>query len=304
MKLISYQHDNAVRYGVLLASGVVDMRHCMNNAPASINDFAGLAGTQPDLMASIAARAASAAVLPLARVQLLPCIPRPSKVICLGVNYHDHAAEGGNKVADYPTIFFRGPSSLAAHGAAIPIPAISTSLDYEAELALVIGKTARNVSEADALSHVFAYACFNDATFRDYQRKTTQWTVGKNFDQTGGFGPHLVTADELPPGCVGLHIESRLNGRVMQSASTTDMVFHVAPTIAMMSACMTLEPGDVIVMGTPAGVGYARKPPVWMVDGDVIEIDIEGIGVLRNTVANALPAIAPADPTADAQTTS
>lgn len=287
MKLISYQHDNAVRYGVLLTNDVVDMRHCMSDAPASINDFVGLASTQAGLMASISARAASAKALPLAQVQLLPCIPRPSKVICLGVNYHDHAAEGGNKVADYPTIFFRGPSSLAAHGDAIPIPVISTSLDYEAELALVIGKTARNVSEADALNHVFAYACFNDATFRDYQRKTTQWTVGKNFDQTGGFGPHLVTADELPPGCVGLHIESRLNGRVMQSASTTDMVFHVAPTIAMMSACMTLEPGDVIVMGTPAGVGYARKPPVWMVDGDVIEIDIEGIGVLRNTVANA-----------------
>jgi hypothetical protein len=138
----------------------------------------------------------------------------------------------------------------------------------------VIGKTTRNVTEDQALDSVFAYACFNDATFRDFQRKTTQWTVGKNFDETGGFGPCLVTADELPPGCVGLHIESRLNGQVMQSASTTDMVFHVAPTIAMMSACMTLEPGDVIVMGTPAGVGYARKPPVWMQPGDTIEIDI------------------------------
>jgi 2-keto-4-pentenoate hydratase/2-oxohepta-3-ene-1,7-dioic acid hydratase in catechol pathway len=289
VKLISYQHDNAVRYGVLLGNNVVDMRHCMDAAPASINDFAAVAGSQPGLMATIAARAAAAQGTPLAQVQLLPCIPRPSKIICLGVNYHDHAAEGGNTVADYPTIFFRGPSSLAAHGDAIPIPVISSSLDYEAELALVIGKITRNVSEADALDHVFAYACFNDATFRDYQRKTTQWTVGKNFDQTGGFGPYLVTADELPPGCVGLHIESRLNGRVMQSASTTDMVFHVAPTIAMMSACMTLEPGDVIVMGTPAGVGYARKPPVWMKGGDVIEIDIEGIGVLRNTVQGSKP---------------
>ena len=288
MKLISYKHDNAVRYGVLLAHGVVDMRQCMDGAPLSINDFVGVASSQAGLMASIASRAGnSAQVLALDQVQLLPCIPRPSKIICLGVNYHDHAAEGGNKVADYPTIFFRGPSSLAAHGDAIPIPAISSALDYEAELALVIGKTARNVSEQEALDHVFGYACFNDATFRDYQRKTTQWTVGKNFDQTGGFGPHLVTADELPPGCIGLHIESRLNGRVMQSASTTDMVFHVAPTIAMMSACMTLEPGDVIVMGTPAGVGYARKPPVWMVDGDVIEIEIEGIGILRNPVVNS-----------------
>ena len=190
--------------------------------------------------------------------------------------------QGGRLSGD----FFRGPSSLLAHGAAIPIPPISGFLDYEAELALVIGKTTRNVSEADALDAVFGYACFNDATFRDYQRKTSQWTVGKNFDKTGGFGPYLVTADELPPGCKGLHIESRLNGRVMQSASTTDMVFHVAPTIAMMSACMTLEPGDVIVMGTPAGVGYARKPPVWMVEGDIIEIDIQGMG-FWSTPSNA-----------------
>ncbi len=286
MKLISYQHDNATRYGVLLEMGVVGMQHCMPDAPADINRFVALAGGNANLMARIAERAQNATghALPLTEVTLLPCIPRPSKIICLGVNYHDHAAEGGNKVADYPTIFFRGPSSLLAHGDTIPIPPISTSLDYEAELAVVIAKTTRNVSEAQALDSVFAYACFNDATFRDYQRKTTQWTVGKNFDQTGGFGPHLVTADEMPPGCVGLHIESRLNGQVMQSASTTDMVFHVAPTIAMMSACMTLEPGDVIVMGTPAGVGYARKPPVWMKPGDSIEIEIEGIGILRNQV--------------------
>ena len=288
MKLISYRLMRHLSgrdcYGVLRDGAVVDMRLCMDDAPDSINEFVAAASSRTGLMASVAVRAVSAAGVPLEQIQLLPCIPRPSKIICLGVNYHDHAAEGGNKVADYPAIFFRGPSSLLAHGAAIPIPPISGFLDYEAELALVIGKSTRNVSEADALDAVFGYACFNDATFRDYQRKTSQWTVGKNFDQTGGFGPYLVTADELPPGCKGLHIESRLNGRVMQSASTTDMVFHVAPTIAMMSACMTLEPGDVIVMGTPAGVGYARKPPVWMVDGDTIEIDIEGIGVLVNTV--------------------
>ena len=284
MKLISYTHDKATRYGVLLDHGVVDMRQCLDNAPAHIHDFIALTHNNVALMAQIAQRATGAEVTTLDQVHLLPCIPHPSKIICLGVNYHDHAAEGGNKVADYPTIFFRGPSSLAAHGATIPIPPISTSLDYEAELALVIGKRTRNVSEAHALESVFAYACFNDATFRDYQRKTTQWTVGKNFDQTGGFGPHLVTADALPPGCVGLHIESRLNGQVMQSATTTDMVFHVAPTIAMMSACMTLEPGDVIVMGTPAGVGYARTPPVWMKPGDTIEVEIESIGILRNTI--------------------
>ena len=291
MKLISYRFDNRVRYGVLLGTfpdgRVVDMQLCLDDAPAAINDFAELSCSQPDVLAQAAQRAATQTGTPLSQVALLPCVPRPSKIICLGVNYHDHAKEGGNKIADYPAIFMRGPSSLAAHGAAIPIPPISTSLDYEAELALVIGKTTRNVSQAQALESVFAYGCFNDATFRDYQRKTTQWTVGKNFDQTGGFGPWLVTADELPPGCTGLHIESRLNGQVMQSATTSDMVFGVAHTIELMSQCMTLEPGDVIVMGTPAGVGYARTPPVWMREGDLIEIDIERIGVLSNRVGKA-----------------
>ena len=287
MKLISFLRDRRERYGVVTDAGVADMADCMDGAPATINEFAQRAGADPGLLQRVAARAAQVARVPMQGLQLLPCVPRPSKILCLGVNYHDHAAEGGNKVADYPTIFFRGPSSLLAHGGQIPIPAISDKLDYEAEMALVIGRRARNVSEDQALAHVFAYACFNDATFRDYQRKTTQWTVGKNFDATGGFGPWLVTADELPPGARGLHIESRLNGQVMQSASTTDMVFHVAPTIALMSQCMTLEPGDVIVMGTPAGVGYARTPPVWMKAGDTIEIEIERIGTLCNTVVGA-----------------
>jgi len=149
---------------------------------------------------------------------------------------------------------------------------------------VVIGRRTRFISEADALGAVFGYACFNDATLRDYQRRTTQWTIGKNFDATGGFGPCLVTADELPPGCTGLRIESRLNGQVMQSADTSDMVFGVARTISLLSEAVTLEPGDVIVMGTPAGVGYARTPPVWMQAGDVIEIEIERVGVLRNPV--------------------
>jgi 2-keto-4-pentenoate hydratase/2-oxohepta-3-ene-1,7-dioic acid hydratase in catechol pathway len=205
-------------------------------------------------------------------------------VICLGVNYVDHAKEGGNTVADYPALFLRCSTSLLAHGAPLKVPSISSSLDFEAELAVVIGRRTRFVSEADALEAVFGYACFNDATLRDYQRRTTQWTIGKNFDATGGFGPCLVTADELPPGGAGLRIESRLNGRVMQSANTSDMVFGVARTIALLSEAVTLEPGDVVVMGTPAGVGYARTPAVWMKAGDVIEVEIERVGVLRNPV--------------------
>jgi acylpyruvate hydrolase len=148
----------------------------------------------------------------------------------------------------------------------------------------VIGQRTRHVSEADALASVFGYACFNDATLRDYQKRTSQWTIGKNFDGTGGFGPCLVTADELPAGATGLRIQSRLNGQVMQDANTSDMVFGVARTISLLSQCMTLEPGDVLVMGTPGGVGYARTPPVWMKAGDTIEIEIEGVGLLSNPV--------------------
>ncbi len=284
MKLISYLYQDAVHYGVLQNDGVVPMASCLANAPQSLNDFIALSDAQPGLLNDIKTRAAAHQATPLADVTLLPSVPRPGKVVCLGVNYLDHAKEGGNKVYDYPTIFLRCATSLVAHGAPIQLSPVSTALDYEAELAVVIGRVTKNVKEADALQHVFGYACFNDATYRDYQKRTTQWTIGKNFDQTGGFGPHLVTADELPAGCKGLHIESRLNGQVMQSANMDSLIYPVAQTLELLSKCMTLEPGDVVLMGTPAGVGYARTPPVWMGAGDVIEVEIEGIGTLRNPV--------------------
>ena len=166
---------------------------------------------------------------------------------------------------------------------------LSEQLDYEAELAAFIGTTVRNVSEDEAVAAVAGYSCFNDGSVRDYQRLTPQWALGKNFDGTGPFGPEFVTADELPPGAAGLGIQSRLNGRVMQDANTSDMIFPVAETISMLSQLMTFEPGDVLVMGTPSGVGHARRPPVWMKDGDVIEVEIESIGVLRNPIVDEAP---------------
>ena len=282
MRFVSYRADGRAAWGVQRADGVVPAQALGLPLAAELPAFIAQCDATPGLRADVARRAAIAT--PLAAVELLPCVPQPGKIVCLGVNYIDHAKEGGNTVGDYPALFLRCNSSLLAHGAPLRVPSISSKLDYEAELAVVIGRRARFVTEADALAHVFGYACFNDATLRDYQRKTTQWTIGKNFDATGGFGPCLVTADELPPGCVGLHIESRLNGQVMQSASTADMVFGVARTIALLSECMTLEPGDVIVTGTPAGVGYARTPPVWMAAGDTIEVEIEGVGLLSNRV--------------------
>ena len=280
MRLLSYRGG----WGVQVGAGVVDSRRLATGLPDSLLDFIERCAGTPGLLARVASGAQAQTPALLDSVELLPCVPRPGKIVCLGVNYVDHAKEGGNTVADYPALFLRCATSLLAHGAPLRVPRISDKLDYEAELALVIGRRTRFASEAQALDAVFGYACFNDATLRDYQRKTTQWTIGKNFDATGAFGPSLVTADELPPGGAGLHIELRLNGQVMQSANTSDMVFGVARTVSLLSECMTLETGDVVVMGTPAGVGYARNPPVWMKPGDTIEVEIEGIGVLSNRV--------------------
>jgi acylpyruvate hydrolase len=284
MRFISSKSPQGAAWGLLTEGGMVPGNRLGLAVPATMAGLIEACVAAPTLPQALAARAIGQAATPLAEVELLPALPQPGKIVCLGVNYHDHAKEGGNTVADYPALFLRCSTSLLAHGAPLRVPAASSKLDFEAELALIIGAPARQVSEAKALEHVFAYACFNDATLRDFQRKTSQWTIGKNFDATGAFGPCLVTADELPPGCTGLHIESRLNGRVMQSATTSDMVFGVARTIALLSEAMTLETGDVVVMGTPAGVGYARTPPVWMKDGDVIEIEIEGVGLLSNPV--------------------
>ena len=213
-------------------------------------------------------------------------IERPGKIVCMGLNYADHAKEGGNARPEYPSFFMRGPSSMTAHLSPLIRPKVSDKLDYEAELAFIVGKKARHLTLENALDCVAGYSIFNDGSIRDYQRKTTQWTIGKNFDQTGAFGPWLVTPDELPLGCDGLNIQSRLNGQVMQNANTKDFLWGVAETIVLISECMTLESGDVVITGTPAGVGYARTPPVFMKPGDICEIEIESIGVLRNTIAD------------------
>lgn len=222
----------------------------------------------------------------LSDIVWLPPVPRPGKIICLGLNYADHAAEGGNARPDYPSFFMRGATSLIGHEAALVRPKVSDKLDFEAELAVVIGRRGRHLTSANALDVVAGYSCFNDGTLRDYQRRSPQWTIGKNFDGTGALGPCLVPASQLPAGAAGLKIESRLNGRVMQSANTSDMLFPVAETLCLLSEVLTLEPGDVIAMGTPAGVGYARKPPIWMKPGDRIEIEIEGIGTLANPIVD------------------
>jgi 2-keto-4-pentenoate hydratase/2-oxohepta-3-ene-1,7-dioic acid hydratase in catechol pathway len=217
-------------------------------------------------------------------VRILPPVPKPPKIICVGLNYDDHLEESGLKKPVYPEIFARFATSLMAHGEPIRRPPESSALDYEAELAVVIGRGGRRIQHDRALDHVAGYSLFNDASIRDFQLRTPQWTMGKNFDATGAFGPWLVTPDALPPGAHALRIQGRLNGRVMQNASTDQLIFSVPALIEMISVAMTLEPGDVIITGTPGGVGAARKPPVFMQPGDVFEVEIEGMGVLSNPV--------------------
>lgn len=228
---------------------------------------------------------AGAPRLPLDAERALP-VARPPKIFCLGLNYVDHAKEGGHAVPDYPALFMRTIGSIVPHGTPVVRPLCSERFDYEAEFMAVIGKGGRHIAEADALDHVFGYTLFNDGSIRDYQRKTTQWTPGKNFDRSGSVGPDVLTPDELPAGCVGLRIQSRLNGTILQDANTTDMVFSVAQTIAAISEFSVLEPGDLIAMGTPDGVGHARKPPLWMKQGDTIEIEVERFGVLSNEIVD------------------
>jgi acylpyruvate hydrolase len=217
-------------------------------------------------------------------VRLLPPIPKPPKILCVGLNYDDHLEESGLKKPVYPEIFARFATSLIAHGEPIRRPPESSALDYEAELAVVIGRGGRRIRQDTALDHVAGYSLFNDATIRDFQLRTPQWTMGKNFDATGAFGPWVVTPDAVPPGARGLRIQGRLNGRVMQNARTDQLIFGVSELIALISVAMTLEPGDVIITGTPGGVGAARKPPVFMQADDVFEVEIEGMGVLSNPV--------------------
>lgn len=286
MRLIRFRNSNGPALGVVDGDSVVDLTRVAPSLPTDVSELLRLGPAAREEAAAAAARAGADARHALDGVTYLPPAMRAGKIICLGLNYVDHAAESGREKPTYPVLFYRGATSLVAHGEPIVRPRCSDKLDYEGELVAFIGKTARHVSRADALSIVAGYSVFNDGSIRDYQRKTPQWTVGKNFDGTGGFGPAFVSADTLPPGAKGLSIQTRLNGQVMQDATTTDMIFDVTETIALITECMTLEAGDILVMGTPSGVGAARKPPVFMKAGDVVEVEIEGVGLLRNPVVD------------------
>lgn len=278
MKLASFLLDGRASYGVIDGTEVIDAGDMLR-------------WQFPDLKSVIAADAldavrsamATAARLPLAAVTLAPVIGNPGKIFCVGHNYETHRLETGRDKTSYPSIFTRFADSQTGHGQPIILPTVSTMLDYEGELAIVIGKGGRAIAEADALEHVAGYSCYNDASVRDWQWHTAQFTPGKNFPDTGSFGPWLVTADEIPDPST-LSVTTRVNGTVVQSQPTADMIFPIPRLIAYISTFTPLSPGDVIVTGTPGGVGAKRQPPSWLQAGDVVEIDIPGVGLLVNPV--------------------
>ncbi|NMY02182.1 fumarylacetoacetate hydrolase family protein [Pseudomonas sp. WS 5059] len=255
--------------------------------PGTLED---LLNAGPEALQAAHRRLSDARLLDTSKLRYLPPLERPGKIVCVGLNYADHTKESPYEQPTYPTFFPRFCTSLIGHGEPILRPRVSEQLDYEGELAVVIGTGGRHIGREQALAHVAGYAIFNEASVRDYQFKSPQWTIGKNFDATGAFGPTFVSADELPPGAVGLSLVTRLNGTVVQQGNTVDMIFGVAELIAALSEAVTLEPGDVIVTGTPAGIGWARRPPLFMKPGDLCTVEIEGLGTLSNLIADEPPA--------------
>jgi len=281
MRLINFLQDGFHRLGARLDKDVLDLTAA--GLPDSVDGLLTM-GPAGITRAEELVKAGGVKVA-LSSLVLLPPVLYPSKAIAVGLNYVDHAAESPYKdPPKFPVLFHRYPSSWVAHGDALLLPRVSNDFDYEAELVVVIGKSGRYIAMDKALEYVAGYSIFNDGSVRDYQLRTTQWMMGKNFDRSGGFGPELVTSDELPLGAKGLRIQARLNGQVVQDSNTSHMIFDVATLIATASVAMALQPGDIIIAGTPSGVGMARKPPLYMKVGDVCEVEVEKIGILSNRI--------------------
>jgi 2-keto-4-pentenoate hydratase/2-oxohepta-3-ene-1,7-dioic acid hydratase in catechol pathway len=281
MRLCTYEHDAEIRLGAVTAAGIADLRALEPRLPATMRGL--LAGGADALGLARAAleRAGPAQTRERAEVRLLPPVPDPGRIICIGLNYRDHAAEVKLDLPEHVAAFAKWNNVLAGDGAPVVIPRESHRVDYEAELAFVIGRRARRVAEADAYDHVAGYTCFNDVSVRDYQARTSQWTMGKNFDTHGPCGPWLVTRDEIADPHA-LRIRCSVDGETLQDSNTAQLVFGVPRLVAELSAVMTLEPGDIVATGTPAGVGMSRTPRRWLRAGERVRVEIEGIGALEN----------------------
>jgi 2-keto-4-pentenoate hydratase/2-oxohepta-3-ene-1,7-dioic acid hydratase in catechol pathway len=292
MKIVGFEVNNGVRLGVVEGDAVIDLQAADASVPTDLGEALRRSNGDLKSLADLAKKAPASARRPLAGLKFGLPVALPGKIICLGLNYLDHVKEGPqkNNIPKFQSIFFRMLTSLTPHLQPLMRPIKSIQLDYEAELVVIIGKRAKHLTMQNATDCIAGYTCANEGSVREYQRHTTQWGMGKNFDRTGSFGPWMVTADELPRGGKGLKIESRLNGKTMQSSNTDNFMFPVAESLVYLTEGMTLEPGDVIFTGTPSGVGHARKPdPVWMKAGDVCEIEIAGVGILRNPIKDEKP---------------
>lgn len=282
MKLCTFTHQSVTSFGLYIDTGVIDL--APHFAAQGITDLKGL--LEANLVNACAEFAESGAtVIPHSDIDLEPVIPNPGKILCVGINYHEHKIETGNPDYVYPMFFSRYPESQVGHNQPMLKARETERLDYEGEMALVIGKEGRRISQEDALSHVAGYSCYNDGSVRNYQRHTTQFLPGKTFVGTGAFGPYMVTTDEIPDPSK-LHLQTRLNGKVMQDVDTDQMINSIPVLIEYISTAVPLKVGDVIVTGTPGGVGDKRKPPVYMFEADTVEVEISGIGILRNTIEN------------------
>ncbi|ANN65507.1 fumarylacetoacetate hydrolase family protein [Bordetella bronchialis] len=281
MKLLSYIHEGRPGWGMLDRDGqVVDGQAWTGGRHASLKS---LLAEGNDAWQGLRAPDPAHPRIALERLRLLPVIPDPGKILCVGLNYEEHRRETNRAPTGEPTLFLRVASSQIGHGDAIVVPRASDQVDYEGEIAIVIGRPGRHIAQDRAWSHIAGYAPYNDVSVRDWQQHTTQWTPGKNFDGTGAFGPWMTTRDEIADGAE-LGLETRLNGAVVQRATTAQLIFDIPRLVHYASRFTTLQPGDVIVTGTPGGVGFKRNPPVFLKAGDVVEVEVSGVGCLSNPV--------------------
>ncbi|MFN8442994.1 MAG: fumarylacetoacetate hydrolase family protein [Caldilineaceae bacterium] len=288
MKLVTFVHNDKTAVGALSGAEnelVVDLSVATPSLPANLKDLLAAGASALEEVAAAVRNPPYGSTLNLEEVKLLAPIPNPGKILCIGLNYRDHAAESNSPLPPHPIVFAKYSNAVLAPGDPIVLPKNSQQPDYEAEFGVVIGKRARHVSEADALSYVGGYLPFHDVSARDYQMRTSQWSMGKTFDTFAPFGPALTTADEIPDPQT-LDIQLSINGEVLQKSNTKNLIFTVQQLIADLTSVMTLEPGDIIATGTPGGVGSARKPPRWLKAGDVVRIEIEKLGVLENPCVN------------------
>ncbi|WP_233859310.1 fumarylacetoacetate hydrolase family protein [Paraburkholderia sp. HD33-4] len=282
MKLVSYRSNQGViGFGAVTEEGVVALSTRLNG----VGNLASLVADEGAMQEARRVVAQSRADFVLDSVDLLPVIPRPAKVICVGINYVAHATEAGRTVGKYPVIFHRFAETLLPHGAPLIRPGVSGQFDFEAELAVVIGKGGSHIAPEDAMSHVAGYTCFNDASVRDWQFHTHQYGMGKNFRATGALGPWLVTADEIPD-YRKLSIQGVLNGEVLQTGSLSELAFDIPALIAYVSQALDWQPGDILATGTPSGIGFKRQPPVFLKPGDRFDVVVPGVGTLSNPVAD------------------